>query len=185
MRPNTTVCNFQFSASNFPGAALQAEQSSALTFCRYKETALLLHKRLLYSICASFCIWRNQHSGICSICERWVTSKYLAWTLKIQTCLDTHIFNTQVCRAFRLLEKDAAGAWPSWPSQLLHGCQQRAYIAGAGASDRPPAFVFDIDGVLVRGKKVLDPARRAFERLYKDGGTSMPCSLCDIVLSSL
>ena len=33
----------------------------------------------------------------------------------------------------------------------------------------PPAFVFDIDGVLIRGKKVLEPALRAMQKLCPDG----------------
>lgn len=98
--------------------------------------------------------------------------------------LEILLMQLQVSRAFRLAERaEAAGAWLAWPSQLLHGCQERAYIAGAGASDRPPAFVFDIDGVLVRGKTVLDPAKRAIERLYRDGGTGV-CKLCITMLSS-
>ncbi len=35
------------------------------------------------------------------------------------------------------------------------------------------AFSFDIDGVLIRGGKVLEPARRALSRLYaKDGAAA-------------
>jgi len=38
----------------------------------------------------------------------------------------------------------------------------------------PPAFVFDIDGVLIRGKTVLDAARRAFSALYRNGQQRFP-----------
>ena len=88
----------------------------------------------------------------------------------------------QVCRAFTLAERaEANGAWPSWPSQLLNGIQERGYNAAAGASDRPPAFVFDIDGVLIRGNRVLDSAKRAFQRLYRNGGI---CEIWDNPLCS-
>lgn len=40
-----------------------------------------------------------------------------------------------------------------------------------------PAFCFDIDGVLVKGKKVLDAAKSAMAKLYGRDGTS-----CSIVL---
>ena len=49
---------------------------------------------------------------------------------------------------------------------LLH--TQRVRPAG------PPAFVFDIDGVLIRGKTVLDAARRAFSALYRNGQQRFP-----------
>ncbi len=53
-------------------------------------------------------------------------------------------------------------------------------MATAGATIKPPAFVFDIDGVLIRGNKVLEPAKMALHRLYKDEGTDVP----DIDLSA-
>ena len=76
----------------------------------------------------------------------------------------------QVCRAFR--SSGVAEAAGAWPTQLKNGLQQRDYIATAGASQHPAAFVFDIDGVLIRGSRVLEPAQRALQRLYRDGGTA-------------
>ena len=77
----------------------------------------------------------------------------------------------QVSRAVRRAAvTDAIDTGSLWPSQLLSALQQRAYIASAGASDYPPAFVFDIDGVLIRGSRVLEPAKKALARLYENGG---------------
>ena len=36
----------------------------------------------------------------------------------------------------------------------------------------PPAFVFDIDGVLIRGKNVLAAARKAMEQVRAAGGSA-------------
>ena len=42
----------------------------------------------------------------------------------------------------------------------------------SSSQPQPPAFVFDIDGVLIRGGTVLPAARRALARLYSaDGAT--------------
>ena len=77
----------------------------------------------------------------------------------------------QVSRAVRSASVTGTiDAGLSWPSQILSALQQRGYIASAGASDRPPAFAFDIDGVLIRGSRVLEPAKKALARLYRDGG---------------
>ena len=77
----------------------------------------------------------------------------------------------QVSRAVRSADvTDTIDAGLSWPLQLLSALQQRGYIASAGASDRPPGFVFDIDGVLIRGSRVLEPAKKALARLCGDGG---------------
>ncbi|EME28939.1 hydrolase family protein / HAD-superfamily protein isoform 3 [Galdieria sulphuraria] len=35
------------------------------------------------------------------------------------------------------------------------------------SNNKAAAFVFDIDGVLIRGKQVLDPAKKALFELYK------------------
>ena len=48
---------------------------------------------------------------------------------------------------------------------------QRLSFAADGTL--PPAFVFDIDGVLIRGNQVLDPARRALAKLYSPDGTAL------------
>lgn len=81
----------------------------------------------------------------------------------------------QVSRALRIPELAETNiAWPAWTSQLLSAYQQRDHIVTAGASDKPPAFIFDIDGVLIRGKKVLEPAKIALHRLYRDEGTDVP-----------
>ena len=87
----------------------------------------------------------------------------------------------QVSRAVRrATATDALDTGFSWPSQLLSALQQRGYIASAGASDRPPAFVFDIDGVLIRGSQVLEPAKKALARLYENGGMgSLLCCVTD------
>ncbi len=39
------------------------------------------------------------------------------------------------------------------------------------APDGPPAFVFDIDGVLIQGGTVLPEAKKALAKLYTDNGT--------------
>lgn len=59
----------------------------------------------------------------------------------------------------------------------------RGYSVPAGHSavpDGPPAFAFDIDGVLIRGGLVLPEARRALARLYAPGGETStilhPCA---------
>jgi hypothetical protein len=41
-----------------------------------------------------------------------------------------------------------------------------------------PGFVFDIDGVLVQGPRVLDAARRAIRRLLNDGGKVWKYPVC-------
>ena len=89
----------------------------------------------------------------------------------------------QVSRAVRRATvTDAIDTGSVWSSQLLSALQQRGYIASAGASDRPPAFVFDIDGVLIRGSRVLEPAKKALARLYENGG--MGFLLCKGTFSS-
>ena len=83
-----------------------------------------------------------------------------------------HLSSLQVSRAVRRATvTDSIDTGSLWPSQLLSALQQRGYIASAGASERPPAFVFDIDGVLIRGSRVLEPAKKALARLYENGGT--------------
>jgi len=42
----------------------------------------------------------------------------------------------------------------------------------------PPAFVFDIDGVLVKGKKVLEQGRRALAKLYSSNGQTPRYPVC-------
>ncbi|KAK9829998.1 hypothetical protein WJX72_009132 [[Myrmecia] bisecta] len=46
------------------------------------------------------------------------------------------------------------------------------------AAAGPPAFVFDIDGVLIRGKRVLDAAKTAMAKLYKTGGETLRFPVC-------
>jgi hypothetical protein len=43
-------------------------------------------------------------------------------------------------------------------------------VESASDAHGPPAFVFDIDGVLIRGGTVLPAARRALAKLYSPGG---------------
>ncbi len=50
----------------------------------------------------------------------------------------------------------------------LQGC--RRLSSAAANPEGPPAFVFDIDGVLIRGGTVLPAARRALAKLYQPGG---------------
>ncbi|EIE22207.1 HAD-superfamily hydrolase [Coccomyxa subellipsoidea C-169] len=50
---------------------------------------------------------------------------------------------------------------------------QRKFLHTPGAASGPPAFVFDIDGVLIRGETVLGSAKKALQRLYTRGGE--PC----------
>ena len=44
---------------------------------------------------------------------------------------------------------------------------------------QPPAFVFDIDGVLIRGERVLEPAKAALRQLYVNDGwlTTVTCCM--------
>ena len=46
-------------------------------------------------------------------------------------------------------------------ARCLHGYQDRV---------GPPAFAFDIDGVLVKGGDILDPAKKALSLLYEGKG---------------
>ncbi|KAK9831207.1 hypothetical protein WJX74_007420 [Apatococcus lobatus] len=48
---------------------------------------------------------------------------------------------------------------PGSARRFLHGSQDR---------EGPPAFVFDIDGVLVKGKQILEPAKKALGLLYEN-----------------
>lgn len=41
------------------------------------------------------------------------------------------------------------------------------------APEGPPAFVFDIDGVLIQGGTVLPEAKMALAKLYTNNGTSL------------
>lgn len=59
----------------------------------------------------------------------------------------------------------AQGCRPVWKSD-----QQRLHTNAA--SPGPPAFVFDIDGVLIRGKNVLECAKKTLWRLYKNDGSN-------------
>ena len=95
-------------------------------------------------------------------------------------------------RRFRpLLSKSTGFASNSILVDLLSCCQRALHT---GISQGPPAFVFDIDGemccihpfpeipalpiktpftytgVLIRGDKVLQPAKAALQRLYQSGG---------------
>lgn len=45
------------------------------------------------------------------------------------------------------------------------------------APEGPPAFVFDIDGVLIQGGTVLPEARKALAKLYNKNGASVPSCL--------
>ena len=49
---------------------------------------------------------------------------------------------------------------------------QKRNLHTPGTVSGRPAFVFDIDGVLIRGDTVLDSAIKALQRLYTDGGKS-------------
>ena len=61
------------------------------------------------------------------------------------------------------------------PLVSLSGWQVRR-LSSAADGTLPPAFVFDIDGVLIRGNQVLDPAKRALAKLYSpDGIFSAAC----------
>ena len=53
---------------------------------------------------------------------------------------------------------------------------QKRFLHTPGMVTGKPAFVFDIDGVLIRGNTVLDSARKALQRLYTEGGKS--CGEC-------
>jgi Haloacid dehalogenase-like hydrolase len=46
----------------------------------------------------------------------------------------------------------------------------RCFSSQTGNPEGPPAFVFDIDGVLIRGGDVLPAAKRALAKLYHPGG---------------
>ena len=77
----------------------------------------------------------------------------------------------------RALQQQALGFWRSkstfaGSARLLHGGQDR---------EGPPAFAFDIDGVLVKGNQTLEPAKKALGLLYEDKGTStdLTCSIAE------
>lgn len=58
-----------------------------------------------------------------------------------------------------------------------HAVKRGLVSAGSGRgllADTAPAFVFDIDGVLMRGSSVLTEARRALARLYSESGPRVP-----------
>lgn len=60
-------------------------------------------------------------------------------------------------------------------SSLLAGtlsAVQKRNLHTPGTVSGRPAFVFDIDGVLIRGDTVLESAIKALQRLYTDGGKS-------------
>lgn len=66
---------------------------------------------------------------------------------------------------------------PPWtPARQQQQQQQRLASSSSGQQqsalgpDAPPAFVFDIDGVLIRGKQVLPAAVRAMARLADRAG---------------
>ena len=52
-------------------------------------------------------------------------------------------------------------------ARLLHGPQDRR---------GPPAFAFDIDGVLVKGGEILEPAKKALGVLYNNKGNDAASS---------
>ena len=54
--------------------------------------------------------------------------------------------------------------------QVLSALGCRCLSSEAGNPNGPPAFVFDIDGVLIRGGDVLPAAKRALAKLYQPGG---------------
>lgn len=61
----------------------------------------------------------------------------------------------------RQLVQTVRSRLPGSASRLLHGTQDR---------EGPPAFVFDIDGVLVKGQQILEPAKKALGLLYEGKG---------------
>lgn len=64
----------------------------------------------------------------------------------------------------------------------------RWYLRGISgfAPEGPPAFVFDIDGVLIQGGTVLPEAKQALAKLYTSGGASalQPCWPFDFLANS-
>ena len=67
------------------------------------------------------------------------------------------------------------GGNTAWSTQKCggHGCGPSRRFSSA--QPQPPAFVFDIDGVLIRGGTVLPAARRALARLYSADGALGIC----------
>jgi hypothetical protein len=59
-----------------------------------------------------------------------------------------------------------------FPGRILSRC-----LHYEGTSAELPAFVFDIDGVLIRGRVVLEAAKKALWRLYKNEGIVTHCRL--------
>ena len=89
---------------------------------------------------------------------------------------------SKLCTALQVLEllRTTLTASEPWctsvtqqPLVSLSGWQHRR-LSSAADGTLPPAFVFDIDGVLIRGKQVLDPARRALAKLYSPDGIYLP-----------
>lgn len=64
------------------------------------------------------------------------------------------------------------------PQKCLAALQRRGFSSGAGNPEGPSAFVFDIDGVLIRGGTVLPAARRALAKLYEPGGEKPKLPVC-------
>ncbi len=70
---------------------------------------------------------------------------------------------------------------------FVHACKVKQpvslaswYLRGISgyAPEGPPAFVFDIDGVLIQGGTVLPEAKKALAKLYTDNGTCLMHSCC-------
>jgi hypothetical protein len=65
---------------------------------------------------------------------------------------------------------------------LVHACKVKQPVSLASwclrgisgyAPEGPPAFVFDIDGVLIQGGTVLPEAKKALAKLYTNNGTCL------------
>jgi hypothetical protein len=73
-------------------------------------------------------------------------------------------------RGVRAAAAQRAAPEATMQRQLPPALGGRCLSSEAGNPEGPPAFVFDIDGVLIRGGNVLPAARRALANLYQPGG---------------
>eukprot|EP00877_Chromochloris_zofingiensis_P014983 jgi/Chrzof1/9739/Cz04g14030.t1 len=59
-------------------------------------------------------------------------------------------------------------------SSLVHTYVSTTVVDPAGNPSGPPAFVFDIDGVLIRGKNVIPAAKEAMSKLWRGNAWQYP-----------
>ena len=91
-----------------------------------------------------------------------------ACSFRLQELLLCMIGARNLGEMYRRLFSQVTFRFPGSARRLLHGGQDR---------EGPPAFVFDIDGVLIKGERILEPAKKALGLLYEDKGTQILSAL--------